>query len=935
MRPAVYKIFALLLFSFHAAFADTEDKPLTDELLAIKYCGAVGGWQAKTPVIFGGATSVPVLNVSILSNKLSSVRSGVVPLSNGGYVVIIPSANSSTSANNRPSANYNELHILAVSTSGSFDDSSPLGKMLTGQIPELSKSEDIAPCDADASSVIRVSSGGGSDEQLVKTIDLTKLDLTSFELGDDAPENLKTGLEAVRKMQSQRKGETPVKKGAGEPFGLDENEVGDIRVRPLLKTAWGQDSVFSKYTPSNYVCGCVATMLGQVMYYHKYPAGQDLVISNRIYVDGVATRAGMQTGTYDWDAMTLTSAGLSSDDKAAIEMGKLVFNAGVSVHMQYSADGSGSYMPDAYSALTNKNSWAYTNAVIFSARDASGPVGIDFNYHTGATWDMVLGSLNAGYPVCMGISGKEGGHAIVCDGYGFLHDTNGVEDVELLYLHLNLGWDGSGNAWYNMPVFVAAQDMMYTKLDEVIYNIFPTNSGEVVSGRIVDIAGAPVTNAIVTVTLPDSTSYTVDTSDTGVWSVIVPSDTNCSVSVSAPEYKSASTNDIQISRSINEMTTYGKTGNIWNCDFTLQDADNADVVFTPYSDEGYLFTDSVEVSLSCEQIGGTPDPEIWYSTNGVDYVIYEGPFTLSVSTEISAYGVYSSVTGKTFTAKYISDSLANGIDDETNGWVFTDSANWARVEGYYVTTLADPLNDDCAMCISTVPGQTNSVSVAVDGEGTLSFALGGYFLTDDVGFVGVAIDGKYTYLIGTETNKYDSLAAGWQRGSAAKDLNNANWTNIVLDVTGDGPHTIEIVFVSDTIGKAYAEMGETVTHQITDAYINKKAFPADKPLKEVFGVYMLDRLVWTGSYGVDGWSVLTPNSMMASMTVDPTANGKVLTCVISEPISEIKVNYSATLSPPAFQELPSTYYEWDAGSKVLNIPIPQGADSGFYIIYYK
>ena len=36
-------------------------------------------------------------------------------------------------------------------------------------------------------------------------------------------------------------------------------------------------------------------------------------------------------------------------------------------------------------------------------------------------------------------AGWVNGHAVVCDGY-----QNGNE------IHLNLGWSGSGNAWYNM-----------------------------------------------------------------------------------------------------------------------------------------------------------------------------------------------------------------------------------------------------------------------------------------------------------------------------------------------------------------------------------------------------------------------------------------------------------------------------------------------------
>ena len=36
-----------------------------------------------------------------------------------------------------------------------------------------------------------------------------------------------------------------------------------------------------------------------------------------------------------------------------------------------------------------------------------------------------------------------GGHAVVADGYGYQHTT--------LYHHLNMGWNGFDDAWYNLP----------------------------------------------------------------------------------------------------------------------------------------------------------------------------------------------------------------------------------------------------------------------------------------------------------------------------------------------------------------------------------------------------------------------------------------------------------------------------------------------------
>ena len=66
---------------------------------------------------------------------------------------------------------------------------------------------------------------------------------------------------------------------------------------------------------------------------------------------------------------------------------------------------------------------------------------------------MVNPNLDAGYPVLFGITGA-GGHAIVCDGYGYNPST--------MYHHLNMGWSGNDDAWYNLPTIDTAMALIYT-----------------------------------------------------------------------------------------------------------------------------------------------------------------------------------------------------------------------------------------------------------------------------------------------------------------------------------------------------------------------------------------------------------------------------------------------------------------------------------------
>ena len=57
---------------------------------------------------------------------------------------------------------------------------------------------------------------------------------------------------------------------------------------------------------------------------------------------------------------------------------------------------------------------------------------------------MINPNLDSNNPVILGIDDSQGdGHAVVADGYGYKSST--------LYHHLNMGWDGEDDVWYNLP----------------------------------------------------------------------------------------------------------------------------------------------------------------------------------------------------------------------------------------------------------------------------------------------------------------------------------------------------------------------------------------------------------------------------------------------------------------------------------------------------
>ncbi|MCX6986185.1 MAG: carboxypeptidase regulatory-like domain-containing protein, partial [Lentisphaerae bacterium] len=165
--------------------------------------------------------------------------------------------------------------------------------------------------------------------------------------------------------------------------------------------------------------------------------------------------------------------------------------------------------------------------------------------------NMVNTNLDAGYPVIFGITGN-GGHAIVCDGYGYNAST--------MYHHLNMGWAGTDDQWYNLPNMVGDY-ADYNAVDTCIYNIFKTGTGEIVSGRVVDCKGDPISGATVQT---DSGTFSSTTNEKGIYSLVHVTPGTYNITVTRGGYTSDTTR-----KTVDASVESGSTGNIWGVNFTL------------------------------------------------------------------------------------------------------------------------------------------------------------------------------------------------------------------------------------------------------------------------------------------------------------------------------------------------------------------------------
>ncbi|MHC8948523.1 C10 family peptidase [Sphingobacterium hungaricum] len=185
---------------------------------------------------------------------------------------------------------------------------------------------------------------------------------------------------------------------------------------PYLTTSWGQGVGYNDAIPGNYGCvlysngkppiGCVATAIGQIINYWRYPS------------------------TFDWNNMPSTGGG------GAIP--NLLYTIAEMVDMSYSCSGSGATSSSARNAFVTLG---YTSSSLST-----------YNENT------VAQQLNNKKPVMLfGTDSSIGaGHAWVCDGYKrdvytLIHNPNTIYEYETYtygyyYFYMNWGW---GSELYN------------------------------------------------------------------------------------------------------------------------------------------------------------------------------------------------------------------------------------------------------------------------------------------------------------------------------------------------------------------------------------------------------------------------------------------------------------------------------------------------------
>ena len=229
----------------------------------------------------------------------------------------------------------------------------------------------------------------------------------------------------------------------------------------LLNTAkWNQYAPFNKYTPNNYVTGCVATAGAIVMKHHGYPAKG--TGSHSYTWNGKTLSANFEEHTYDWANMpTKYTVG---NDEAFDGVARLMSDLGVAVEMQYAKGGSGATMEDLVTAL--QKYFGYSKyARLLAIADLGAEV-----------WNGRLrAEIDADRPILYSaVDSNVGGHSFVIDGY---------KDESF---SVNWGWGGYCDGFYRIGALnpeAGGKPLgdQYNLSQSAVFSLQPSDGKEVIS----------------------------------------------------------------------------------------------------------------------------------------------------------------------------------------------------------------------------------------------------------------------------------------------------------------------------------------------------------------------------------------------------------------------------------------------------------------------
>lgn len=225
-------------------------------------------------------------------------------------------------------------------------------------------------------------------------------------------------------------------------------KVSGVAIGPLLTSHWDQGAPYNALCPDFFqygkpATGCVATVMAQLLYYHRnglpgtlqddipaYDCDREWSGAGHVHVDGA--RAGE---VIDWNNL-VDDYGRSADvtEVQRQAVARLMYYCGAAVRMDYAPSqyGSGANIGSIASAAKK-----YFGCSTKTRVQARGDMAFD-------DWEAIIyQELSHGRPVAMSGRNEQAGHSFIIDGY----------DGQGLY-HINWGWSGYYDAYYDISDLV-------------------------------------------------------------------------------------------------------------------------------------------------------------------------------------------------------------------------------------------------------------------------------------------------------------------------------------------------------------------------------------------------------------------------------------------------------------------------------------------------
>ena len=220
------------------------------------------------------------------------------------------------------------------------------------------------------------------------------------------------------------------------------------KIEPFIKSKWGQYRPFNDMCPimdnkgTHAATGCIATALAQILNYNQYPSSgkgiKTVSFNGEKGKDSITID--FTQSHYDYGNM-LDSYKNGYSDIQSNAVAKLMLDCGVAVGMSYHIGESTSTLRGAQWALRSVFNLSENIERIYFTK---------MNKEEKEKWmNTIYKELNAHRPVMYNGAGFKYGknHAYILDGY----DENGN-------IHINWGWNGSNDGYYNINMAVAVND---------------------------------------------------------------------------------------------------------------------------------------------------------------------------------------------------------------------------------------------------------------------------------------------------------------------------------------------------------------------------------------------------------------------------------------------------------------------------------------------